>query len=96
MTPTPVQHAVAVALGDEVHVQEQAMVYAARRKRLAPALTSMGFAVDFSEAGLYIWCSNGEEDWAQVAWFAERGILVLLEFLRQRGRSPHKNRPNSN
>lgn len=76
MAPAPVQHAVAVALGDEVHVQEQAMVYAARRKRLAPALTSKGFAVDFSDAGLYIWCSNGEEDWAQVAWFAERGILV--------------------
>lgn len=76
MAPAPMQHAVAVALGDEVHVQEQAKIYADRRRRLAPALICAGFSIDFSEAGLYIWCSNGDEDWAQVAWFADRGIVV--------------------
>lgn len=76
MVPAPMQHAVAVALGDEAHVVQQAKVYAQRRKRLAPALAKTGFSIDLSEAGLYIWCSNGGEDWSQVSWFAERGIIV--------------------
>lgn len=76
MMPAPIQHVTAVALGDEIHVKEQADRYAQRRARLRPALESVGFRVEYSEAGLYLWCSNGERDWDQVQWFADRGVIV--------------------
>lgn len=76
MMPAPIQHAAAIALGDEGHVREQAGRYAARRAALRPVLESLGFTVEYSEAGLYIWCSNGTSDWDQVSWFAERGVIV--------------------
>lgn len=76
MMPAPIQHATAIALGDEVHVKEQAARYANRRSRLRPALESLGFRTEHSEAGLYLWCSNGRSDWEQVEWFAERGVIV--------------------
>ena len=76
MMPAPIQHVTAVALSDEEHVKEQAQRYARRRARLRPALEQAGFEVEFSDAGLYLWCSNGERDWDQVQWFAERGIIV--------------------
>lgn len=89
MAPAPVQHAVSVALGDEAHVEKQAKLYAQRRRRLTPALARKGFRVDHSEAGLYIWCSNGAEDWAQVAWFADRGILVTPGNFYGKGGASH-------
>ena len=76
MMPAPIQHATAIALGDEVHVKEQAARYANRRSRLRPVLESLGFRTEHSEAGLYLWCSNGRSDWEQVEWFAERGVIV--------------------
>lgn len=76
MMPAPIQHATAIALGDEAHVKEQAARYAHRRSRLWPALESLGFLVEHSEAGLYLWCSNGKSDWEQVEWFANRGVIV--------------------
>ena len=74
--PAPVQAAMVVALGDDAHVAEQRQRYAARRAALAPALERAGFTIDRSEAGLYLWVTRGEDAWATVAWFAERGILV--------------------
>ena len=74
--PAPVQAAMVVALGDDEHVAEQRQRYAERRARLAPALERAGFTIDRSEAGLYLWVTRGEDAWATVAWFAERGILV--------------------
>lgn len=76
MMPAPIQKASAVALGDEDHVREQAARYASRRKTLRPALEAKGFKVEHSEAGLYIWCSDGRSDWDQVSWFADRGVIV--------------------
>jgi aspartate/methionine/tyrosine aminotransferase len=76
MMPAPIQRATAIALGDEVHVKEQAARYANRRSRLRPVLESLGFRTEHSEAGLYLWCSNGRSDWEQVEWFAERGVIV--------------------
>ena len=64
------------ALGDDEHVATQRARYAARRAALAPALEGAGFRIDRSEAGLYLWATKGEDAWASVAWFAERGILV--------------------
>ncbi len=76
MVPLPVQRAMTAALGDEVHVQEQAARYRKRREVLRPALEAAGFNIDFTEAGLYIWCTRNESDWDSVAWLAERGILA--------------------
>ena len=76
MVPLPVQRAMTVALGDEVHAAQQAAKYRARRAVLRPALEAAGFNVEFTEAGLYIWCTRGEKDWDSIAWLAELGILA--------------------
>ncbi len=74
--PAPVQHAMAAALGDDSHVAEQKARYAARRARLKAAVEGAGLRVDDSEAGLYLWCTRGEDAWATVGWLADRGILA--------------------
>ncbi|GHF18053.1 succinyldiaminopimelate transaminase [Pseudolysinimonas yzui] len=74
--PAPVQHAMAVALGDDEHVLTQKARYGARRDQLATALTDAGFRIDESRAGLYLWATRGEDCWATVGAFAELGILV--------------------
>jgi aspartate/methionine/tyrosine aminotransferase len=66
----------AVALGDDAHVAMQKALYAARRSALVAALEGAGFRIDLSDAGLYLWATRGEDCWATVAWFADRGILV--------------------
>lgn len=76
MVPLPVQRAMTVALADETHAQAQAEKYRARRSVLRAALEAAGFAVEFTDAGLYIWCTRQEEDWTSVAWLAELGILA--------------------
>ena len=76
MVPLPIQHAMIAALSDDAHVQEQRARYNNRRKRLAPALESIGFRIDHSDAGLYIWCTRGEDSWKSVEALAELGILV--------------------
>ena len=76
MVPQPIQRAMAVSLADEEHVKEQADRYRRRRAVLRAALEASGFTIEFSEAGLYLWCTRDEEDWSTVSWFAERGILV--------------------
>lgn len=76
MVPTPVQAAMVAALDDDDHEKRQRERYANRRGALLPALRSAGFAVDHSEAGLYLWATRGEPCHDTVAWLAERGILV--------------------
>ena len=76
MVPLPVQRAMTLALADEIHVAEQAARYRARRDVLQPALESVGFQVQFTESGLYIWCTRGESDWDSVSWLADLGILA--------------------
>ena len=76
MVPLPIQKAVAISLSDELHVVEQAARYRARREVLRDALVQQGFSIEHSVAGLYIWCTRGEEDWTTVQWFADRGIIV--------------------
>ena len=76
MVPLPIQKAMTIALSDETHVAEQRARYNARRAKLLPALIAAGFQVDFSNAGLYIWCTRNESDWDSVAWLAQLGILV--------------------
>lgn len=76
MLPAPQQHAMAAALDDDHHADEQHARYAARRARLRAALEGAGFRVDHSEASLYLWSSADEDCWATVARLADLGILV--------------------
>ncbi|QFZ16750.1 succinyldiaminopimelate transaminase [Saccharothrix syringae] len=76
IVPRPVQEAMTAALTDDAHVAEQRERYRARRDLLLPALTKAGFAVDHSEAGLYLWSTRDEPAWDTVAWLAERGVLA--------------------
>ena len=76
MVPLPIQKSVTAALGDDHHVQEQSDLYRERRRVLRKALENLGFTIEYSEAGLYIWCTRNEEDWTTVSWFADRGIIV--------------------
>ena len=76
MVPLPVQKAMTVALSDDLHVAEQRARYNARKDAMRPALESAGFTVEFSDSGLYLWCTRNEDAWTSVAWLAERGILA--------------------
>ncbi|TCP56238.1 succinyldiaminopimelate aminotransferase [Tamaricihabitans halophyticus] len=76
IVPRPVQEAMTVALADDQVLAVQRERYAARRTVLRAALESAGFRVDHSEAGLYLWVTRGRDAWAELSWFAERGILV--------------------
>jgi succinyldiaminopimelate transaminase len=76
MMPGPQQVAMAAALGDSAHAQEQHARYAARRGVLRGALEGAGFRVDHSEASLYLWSTRDEDCWSTVSWLADRGILV--------------------
>ncbi|MFI1828889.1 succinyldiaminopimelate transaminase [Streptomyces sp. NPDC020412] len=76
MVPAPVQAATIAALGDDAHVAEQRLRYAARRTALRAALVGHGFRIEHSEAGLYLWATRDEPCWDTVAHLAELGVLV--------------------
>jgi len=76
MVPLPVQKAMTVALADNKHVAEQRARYNARKDALRPALEAAGFTIEFSNAGLYLWCTRNEDAWESVSWLAKRGILA--------------------
>ena len=75
MLPAPVQMAMIAALGDDAHVTAQKDRYRARRDTLKPALESAGFRVDHSEAGLYLWATEGRDAWDSVGRLSDLGIL---------------------
>ena len=76
MVPLPVQRAMTVALSDDIHVGEQRMRYNARRDAMWPALEAIGFRIEHSNSGLYLWCTRDEDGWVSVEWLAQRGILA--------------------
>jgi succinyldiaminopimelate transaminase len=76
MLSSPVQAAMIIALSDNKHVVEQANRYSNRREILSSALNTAGFTIKHSKAGLYIWCTKGENCFKTVDWFASLGILV--------------------
>ncbi|MCX7521917.1 succinyldiaminopimelate transaminase [Microbacterium sp. STN6] len=76
MLPGPLQAAMVAALGDEQHVDEQRERYRARRALLKPALEAAGFRIDRSEAGLYLWATEGQDAWQSIARLADLGILA--------------------
>lgn len=76
MLPGPVQAAMVAALGDDAHVAAQKELYRARRDILKPALESAGFRIDASEAGLYLWATEGRDAWESLGRLADLGILA--------------------
>jgi succinyldiaminopimelate transaminase len=76
MPPAPVQHAMAAALGDDAHVAAQKALYRERRDLLLPAVRAAGFRIDGSEAGLYLWATEGRDAWESMGRLADLGILA--------------------
>ena len=76
MLPAPVQTAMLAALGDDAHVTAQRERYRSRRATLRPALESAGFRIDHSEAGLYLWATEGRDGWDSLGRLADLGILA--------------------
>lgn len=76
IVPAPIQAAMIRALGDDASVADQVARYRARREMLLPAVQRAGFRIDHSEAGLYLWATQGVDAWESVQWFARRGIVV--------------------
>ncbi|NUP60362.1 MAG: succinyldiaminopimelate transaminase [Pseudarthrobacter sp.] len=76
IVPYPIQEAMRVALGDDAHVEAQKDLYRGRRERLVPALLDFGLEIKESDAGLYLWSTEGEGTWDTVARLAGRGIVV--------------------
>ncbi|MFZ4894110.1 succinyldiaminopimelate transaminase [Plantibacter sp. Mn2098] len=76
MLPAPLQAAMVVALGDDAHVAEQKERYRRRREVLLPAVRAAGFRVDRSEAGLYLWVTEGRDAWESIERLASIGILA--------------------
>lgn len=76
MVPAPLQRAMTVALGDDDHVERQKERYRERRRVLRPALERAGFRIDGSEAGLYLWATEGLPAWESIARLARIGILA--------------------
>ena len=76
MLPAPLQAAMIAALGDDEHVVVQKERYQARRAVLRPALEQAGFRIDHSEAGLYLWATEGRPAWQSIERMASLGILA--------------------
>lgn len=74
--PKPVQQVMIALLGDQDHVEQQRQRYAHRRTLLRPAIEALGFTIEHSEAGLYLWATRGENCRTTVDLLAARGILV--------------------
>lgn len=58
MLPRPIQLAMAAALSDDEHVQEQRERYLHRRALLKPALERVGFSIVHDRGSLYLWASR--------------------------------------
>jgi succinyldiaminopimelate transaminase len=76
IVPRPVQEAMVDLLADTDHVEVQRQRYLRRRAMLRPALERVGFAVQHSEGGLYLWATRGEGCRTSVDYLAGHGILV--------------------
>ncbi|MFC8303602.1 succinyldiaminopimelate transaminase [Specibacter sp. NPDC057265] len=76
IVPHPVQEAMRVALGEDGHVRAQKALYRRRREQLSAALAAFGLTIHHSEAGLYLWCTAGEDTWITIGRLADLGILA--------------------
>ena len=76
IVPRPVQEAMVDLLADHDHVEQQRQRYQRRRAQLRPALESVGFTIEHSEGGLYLWGTRGENCRSTVDFLAGHGILA--------------------
>ncbi len=76
IVPRPVQEAMRILLADSAHVHEQRGRYLFRRTVLRPRLEAVGFRIEHSEGGLYLWATRDEPGRDSVDFLAERGILA--------------------
>ncbi|MEI7914450.1 MAG: succinyldiaminopimelate transaminase [Mycobacteriaceae bacterium] len=76
MVPGPIQAAMVAALDDDEHEAVQRERYRCRRELLLGAFRAVGFTVEHSEAGLYLWVTRGEPCRQTVDSLARQGILV--------------------
>ena len=80
MVPGPVQAAAAVALSDDVHVDEQRARYYERLAYLADVFERAGCAAGFPEGGFYLWVrvpDRWPDAWAFAADLARDGGLLV-------------------
>src|SRR5699024_9360844 len=90
MVPGPIQHAMIAALSSDDFETLQRQRYRERREVLLAGLDAAGFTVEHSEAGLYIWATEGRDAWETVGRFAELGILVAPGHFYGPGRAPRR------
>ena len=77
MLPAPVQAAMIAALGDDDHVAAQKERYRApARACSSPRSRRAGFRIDGSEAGLYLWATEGRDAWESIGAPRRLGILA--------------------
>ncbi|MGD1011030.1 MAG: aminotransferase class I/II-fold pyridoxal phosphate-dependent enzyme [Acidimicrobiales bacterium] len=89
MVPGPVQHAGAVSLGDDAHVEGQRATYRRRLERFAEVLTENGIEASAPGGSFYLWVDVPEDvasartqdeanaGWALTRWLAERGGVLV-------------------
>jgi len=89
MVPGPVQHAGAVALGEDSHVERQRAIYLARLERFAEILSQSGIDARLPSGSFYLWVAvpkgfephggAGEANpaWALTRWLAGHGGVLV-------------------
>ena len=78
MVAAPIQSAVALAYGDDAHVEVQRDVYFRRLNVLGDALRAAGVDCPAPEGSFYLWCSREEMDgWQLATWLAEVSGLIV-------------------
>lgn len=76
IVPWPVQRVILAALQDDAHVATQKEIYQGRRAELKCALLTAGWQIDHSDAGLYLWATQGKPCRESIDELAARGILA--------------------
>ena len=76
IVPWPVQRVIHAAVQDDEHVAAQKQIYARRREELKTALLQANWQIDHSEAGLYLWATQGKPCRESIDDLAALGILA--------------------
>lgn len=78
MVPGPVQSAVALAYGDDDHVELQRDIYLRRLELLRDALVNAGIETPMPDGAFYLWCTkDGVDGWELAALLAETSALIV-------------------
>ena len=89
MVPGPIQHAGAVALGDDADVGRQRAVYLERLTRFAAVLGASGIPARVPDGSFYLWVAvpgqvgsdgrgtDASRAWALTRWLAEKGGVLV-------------------